>query len=288
MALRMNPKTGIPPIPPQQITKLLADSEPTIARYAAGIYLGSKWVSSGTYARCCGYEGILTAGHCANDFLAGGYFGLMVSESPHRLLVHPKACEHVPIGYDETDGPTLDGPDLSFVIIRNDKLLGVIQSQKHEFYDLDNHEVKKVFDSPVAKFNWSVAGTPSETTRPTKHILKGEEYTMVNSTMAAMQGNLVEIEERNSFDYIKLHMISGLEGFPTDYDGVSGGGIWYHRFVANDDNTYRVKPILAGVVCWQSQVTTKRGYKVRTITGHGPDSIYGHVPRILAERRARH
>jgi hypothetical protein len=67
----MSPKSGIPPIPPQQIKKLLADSEPTIARYAAGIYLDSKWVSSGTYARCCGYEGILTAGHCANDFLAG-------------------------------------------------------------------------------------------------------------------------------------------------------------------------------------------------------------------------
>ncbi len=282
----MNARSGIPPIPPEDIQRLLANSEPTISRYVASIYLGGNWVSSGIYAKCFGYEGILTAGHCAMEFLAAEYFGLMVSESPHQLWVNPKACDHVPIGYDEIEGPTLDGPDLSFVIIHNRKLLSVIHSQKREFYDLDNNKVKAVFDSPVAKFNWSVAGVPSETVRLTRHLMNCQEYTMVNTTIAVMQGNLVHIDTRHGFDYIKLHLLSDFEGFPTGYDGVSGAGIWYHRLVANDENSFKVEPILAGIVCWQSELTTKRGYKVRSITGHGYDSIYGHVPEVLAQKRA--
>lgn len=77
-----------------------------------------------------------------------------------------------------------------------------------------------------------------------------------------------------------------LKEFPDDYNGMSGGGIWYQMFLTGDGRQFSVKPILAGVACWQSEVTLKRGYKVRCLTGHAWVSIYGYVRRVLAERRA--
>lgn len=101
-----------------------------------------------------------------------------------------------------------------------------------------------------------------------------------------IQGNLVEYNSINKFDYIKLYIGSGFEEFPDDYNGMSGGGIWYQMFQTNDGKAFTVKPILAGVAMWQSEVMLKKGYKVRCITGHAWVSIYAHVRKALAQKRA--
>ena len=282
----MGPKKGIPPIPPEEIERLLVSSAPMIRRHAAIIHLESDFIYSGVYAKSFGCEGILTAGHCASAFLAAKHIALCVSDAKHQLWVESKAFEHVPIGYDETEGYTSNGPDLSFVIIRDETLLGVIRSQNLEFYDLDNHKAKEVFGNPFDTINWAVEGNPGEKIELKKELVSGKVQTTTVTTDALIQGNFAGFEVRDHFDYVTILVGSGFEEFPASYTGVSGGGIWYQRFVTSDGKTYQVEPILAGIACWQSKRILKKGYKVREITGHGFASIYGHVRKALVWRES--
>jgi hypothetical protein len=208
-----------------------------------------------------------------------------VSEAWHQLWVKPAAVEHVVIGWDETEGPTSSGPDLSFIIIHDKELRDIISTQGIEFYDLDARNSTDVFGSPFRKFNWCVAGNPNENVLPHEQLLNGQPHNLVSINAAAMQGNFYNHAFRDQFDYIELHLLSSLHDFPACYKGVSGGGIWYQRLVTNDEKHYHVQPVLAGIACWQSAHTSERGYKVRKITGHGWVSIYGQVRKVLAERR---
>lgn len=284
-------KSGIPPIPPEEIEKLLQDSAPSIWRHIAIVSLGNNQAFSGVFAKAFGYEGILTAGHSAEQFLAKERFVLVVSEISHRLIVDSGDFEHLRIGYDEIEGYSSGQPDLSFVIIRNEELLRLIRSLELKFYDLDiaATSVREIFlnpEKPLAKFNWSVAGCPREKVEPANQVIDGLSQEVIISPSVLIQGNLIEYELENNFDYLKLYMGSGFEDFPLDYDGMSGGGIWYQMFVTDDGKTYTVNPILAGVARWQGEMTLKDGYKIRCITGHAWVSIYGHVRRALAEKRA--
>ena len=286
-------KSGIPPIPTEEIEVLLRDSAPSIWRHIAIIPLGNNQAFSGVYAKSNGYEGILTAAHSANQFLAKERVALAVSEVSHRLIVNSTDFDHVRIGYDETEGYTNSQPDLSFVIIRNEKLLQLIRSLKLSFYDLDiaASRAKEVFlnpEKPLAKFNWSVAGCPREKVEIANQLIDGQSHEIITSPSVLIQGNLVEYDYdfANNFDYLKFYMGSGFEEFPDDYDGMSGGGIWYQMFVTDDGINFTVKPILAGIARWQSEMTVKKGYKVRPIIGHAWVSIYAHVRRVLREKRA--
>lgn len=287
----MTSKSGIPPIPNEEIERLLRESAPSIWRHIAIISLGNNQAFSGVFAKSFGYEGILTAGHSADQFLAKERVAMAVSEVSHRLIVETKDFDHVRIGYDEFEGYASGQPDLSFVIIRNKELLQLLRNLKLSFYDLDiaGESVREVFlnkEKPLAKFNWSVAGCPRGKVEIAKQLIDGQPHEIITSPSALIQGNLVEYELANGFDYLKLYMGSGFEEFPDDYDGMSGGGIWYQMFLTDDGNKFSVKPILAGVARWQSAMTVKDGYKIRCITGHAWVSIYGYVRRILAEKRA--
>jgi hypothetical protein len=272
-----------------ELERLLVSSAPTIQRHAAVIALGSDWVCSGVFVKSFGYEGILTAGHCASTFLAEDRFALSISEERHQFFIEKEAVEHVPIGYDETQGYTTDGPDLSFVKLRDEKIRHTIRSQGIAFFDLDFHrlKLKDVFlGGNIATFNWSVAGNPNEKIQVTTQLVNNVERNFVMNTAALIQGNLWGYDLRGDFDYVKVLVGSAFEEFPNSYAGVSGGGIWYQRFVTDDGKNYRVEPILAGIACWQSRSTLKKGYMVREITGHGWVSVYGHVRRALAEKGA--
>ncbi|MGA3269144.1 MAG: hypothetical protein ABSE16_20300 [Verrucomicrobiota bacterium] len=287
----MTKKSGIPPIPTEEIERLLRDSAPSIWRHVAIISLDNNQAFSGVFAKSFGYEGILTAGHSAEQFLAKERLALAVSEISHRLIVDSKDLDHVRIGYDEVEGYSSSQPDLSFVIIKNEELLRLIRSLQLGFYDLDiaGASVREVFlnpEKPLAKFNWSVAGCPRENVDIANQLIDGQSQKIITSPSVLIQGNLAEYELANNFDYLKLCIPSGFEEYPIDYNGMSGGGIWYQMFLTDDEEEFTVKPILAGVARWQSEMTLKKGYKVRCITGHAWVSIYGCVRRILAEKRA--
>jgi hypothetical protein len=290
LLLAMTKKSGIPPIPTGEIERLLRESAPSIWRHTAIVSLGKDQAFSGVFAKSLGYMGILTAGHSAERFLAEERIALVVSEVSHRLIVNTKDFDHVRIGYDEFEGYVSGQPDLSFVIIRDKKLLQLLYNLKLSFYDLDvsSKRVREVFlnrEKPMSRFNWSVAGCPRGNIEITRQLMHGQSQEIVSAPSALIQGNLLEYEIVNEFD-LKLYMGSGFEEFPNDYNGMSGGGIWYQMFQTDDGKKFSVNPLLAGVARWQSAITPKNGYKVRCITGHAWVSIYGRVRLALAVKQA--
>jgi hypothetical protein len=283
----MENRTGLPPVSIPETENLLAASAETIHRHTALLCLENDWIYSGVFAECFGCKGILTAGHCAATFLEAGTVALLISEAYHRLWLKSASFEHVPVGFDETEGPLLSGPDLSFVIIKDENILRAIQSQRLEFYNLDNRrdEAEAIFSRPIAKSNWCVTGCPKEKMEISSGLIGGQPQKVINTFAFAIQCNLIGIEMGTAgYDYIRLRVLSDFENFPDSYKGVSGGGIWYQRFVTNDDKNYRVEPILAGINCWQSQQTMKAKYKVRVVTGHAFVSIYRQVKLALMRK----
>ena len=115
---------------------------------------------SGIFVNTCGYFGILTAHHVAATVLENQTFGLCIAERPHGLWVESKHVQHVPIGFVPNNPNEENGPDLSFIIIRDENLLATLKSLKSFSY-LDGKDLE-YFESPLHRMNWLITGSPIE------------------------------------------------------------------------------------------------------------------------------
>jgi hypothetical protein len=120
---------------------------------------------------------------------------------------------------------------------------------------------------------WCLSGSPFENVKILPPPLSGGRLKQFNSFIC--EAIFHSREERESFDYIKLKVPSGVEGYPKNYEGVSGGGIWLVPFTAEDttnrDSLRTEIPILAGEIDGQTKM----------ITGHGFGSIYSRLRETL-------
>jgi hypothetical protein len=271
--------------PEAEIERLLVSTAPFIRRHSAIISLGGNNQFSGVYAKLGRCKGIITARHCADDFLARPHVALVVKDVAHKLLVDTTDFEHLRIAYDETDDhPT----DLSFLIIKDIILVNIIESEDHDFYDLaafDKNILMEIVNGTCQRFNWCVVGNPNVKVEEQKKIIDGKVENVAVSVSAIIQGSFTGYElNEHAIDYITLTIGSGFEDYPNTYQGVSGGGIWYQRFITDDVNNYRAEPILAGIARSQSEQTIKDGWKVRTIRGHGLFAIYARLRKDLVDK----
>jgi hypothetical protein len=248
-----------------------------IKHYTVIFVLKDKRVCSGIFVNTCGYDGILTAHHVAEPVLGNSEFGLCIAERPHGLFLRSKHCEHVSIDYVRNNPQQENGPDLSFIIIRDVNLLATLRSLKSFCY-LDTKDLS-YFQSPLERMNWCISGSPHEASK----VLG----------VSPVYGPLVRFENfigdatfhsrtvRDGFDFIKLKMPSGEGNFPKNCQGMSGGGMWLVPLSIDpngDTKTIRHEaPILAGVSFYQSEIENGE----RIITGHGYDSIYSRVRQTL-------
>jgi len=89
-------------------------------------------------------------------------------------------------------------------------------------------------------------------------------------------------ESRDEFDFVRLRVTAGDYGFPKNYGGVSGGGIWLLPITMDPDvgpsSINFDAPFFAGVAFHQSGLTGR----IRVITGHGPNSIYTMLMQRLS------
>jgi len=274
----------VPRLSNQELFELLKGSAPFIHRHSAVIIVEGDRTFSGVYAKFHGYYGILTAGHCAKDFMSGERFGLVVSESMHQFWADPASFEHITIGDDENGDYSLDGPDLSFALIKDHRLLAALFAKDIKFYEILFDNVNRIDFRNIDTRSWCVSGNPKENVAVSFGLLNGNAAKMVNTTAAVIQGFFQNYEEKGGHDYISLSIGSAFEEFPVDYDGVSGGGIWYQKLVLFEKKTLAIEPVLAGITCWQSAPTDQQGWTIRRITGHCITSVYGHMRRLLREK----
>jgi hypothetical protein len=108
-----------------------------IEDYMAIFIFDDGQTGSGTFVNTCGFDGLLTARHVAEHLSKFEEFALAVANRPHGLWIPSDIMEHVPIGVVPHGSTPEDGPDLSFLIIRDAGLLEKLRTLK-SFYPLDS------------------------------------------------------------------------------------------------------------------------------------------------------
>ncbi|HOC01152.1 MAG TPA: hypothetical protein PKM43_20680, partial [Verrucomicrobiota bacterium] len=89
--------------------------------------------------------------------------------------------------------------------------------------------------------------------------------------------------EQDEHDYLRLKVYDPAHGFPSNYGGVSGGGIWMVPLEMDPDkgpHTAKAAELfLAGVCCYQHEPLPDG----REVEGHGPRSVYRRMREVLSQ-----
>jgi len=263
------------------LTPHIASASMVIKDYTAILIFEDGRIGSGTFVNTCGMDGISTAWHVGQHLLKFPEFGLCVADYPHGLWISSELVEHVIIGAVPKDSVPENGPDLSFLIIRDAGLLAKLRTEK-SFYPLDSAP-RPPFHPLLNPRIWGVAGSPYESLKRLQENYHGGPLTKLTNFVGTGCFPFQTIQE-GDFDYLKLTMPSGEYGFPDDYDGMSGGGIWLMPMEIDPSGDPRTighrPPVLAGIEF--SQSGWKNGERI--LTGHGLDSILGPLRETLKRR----
>jgi len=246
-----------------------------MANYTVSLILRQRLIGSGTLIRVGDKHGILTAAHVAAIVEnADQAIGINVADHPHGFFIPTQCLEHIVVGATpRLDSP--DGPDLSILRILDLNRLATIKSKK-SFYPLDRPKLVGFWNTlPISEMLWHLVGAPDE--RSTSEGMFGTQDHILGIKHFLGEATFKERRIRGEFDFVTLELLAGQYSFPSDYGGVSGGGIWLLPLTMNPDvgvstMTYDA-PILAGVPFYQREIVNRE----REIICHGPESIYIHA-----------
>lgn len=94
-------------------------------------------------------------------------------------------------------------------------------------------------------------------------------------------GRIVNEHESECFDLCDFEVTYGPESeSPNSFGGMSGGALWRIFFTDANERRSVVEKRLIGVAFFESDIVDQR----RTITCHGPRSIYGHLIAAIHSR----
>jgi hypothetical protein len=184
-----------------------------------------------------------------------------------------RQCPAVIIGGDgERDDPT--GPDLGFVRLPASKwnALAALGSP----LDLQAQSVRVDPPTDANEYMALAAGVPDELIGgPT--VMRG--IGAIPLTTSVLPGVLHDEQPTGIYDRIRIEPRGG-KNYPTNYEGVSGGGIWAIAFRRDGTALRLVERRLMGIAYFQTAPDDKGE---RQLIGHGPGSVYGQLlPQIAA------
>ncbi len=259
----------------------IAAATKVIKDYTAILIFEDGRVGSGTFVNACGFDGILTAHHVAELVFKFPVFALCIAEHPHSKWVKSESLGHVVIGDWSKNPEPRNGPDLSFIILRDSNLVETLRSLK-SFCFLESQKTD-FFKGPLNGSAWAIAGSPHESYRKIAEDPKTGPLSKLENFVGA--GAFRSRTVRGDFDYIEIIIASAQGNFPRNYQGVSGGGFWLMPIEIDDNGDLTTvrhgNPVLAGVAFYQSE--PEDGWRV--ITGHGFGSIYGSLVQALKRKR---
>lgn len=257
---------------------LVRKALPELDHYMVTFYLDGQEVGSGTFVNTMGLDGILTAYHVAKKLFDVGFFAFSLSQKERTAWRSKEQFDHVPVGVPEDLNGT-DGPDLSFIIIRDAQLAGTLKSKK-SFCFLESQDTE-FFKLPLDRMRWAITGTPQSECNPTGE-LDSDGEPVIGLVKLLVSPKFGGYGISGQYDYVELLVPCGRKPCLYDYRGLSGGGFWVIPFArfGNGAVTCR-RPILAGVQF--SQSAPNDGW--RTLKGHGFNSIYMRVRKTLKARK---
>lgn len=244
--------------------------------YSISLFRGNRPYGSGTLVTVGGIYGILTAHHVSRPLLCASEddtIQIVLAGHAHRFDVPLAACSELVIG-EHYEGHESLGPDLAFIRLLDPSQVATVRSKK-SFYPLDRDGAQRVIDLPYPQMPWWIWGAPAE-----QHFVQAHRET-AEQIMHVMHfcGRAMFAGEstRDRFDYVSLKIDAGHDVFPTNYQGVSGGGAWLIPVTIDPDAGMSTlgfePPILAGVAFYQSELE----HQSRTLSAHGPRSVHAVV-----------
>jgi hypothetical protein len=260
-------------------TPMLEKAETLAAHYGVVVAMDGNVLGSGTFVIANGIHGILTAHHVASvPYLRKGNFSLSIRDDvPHRLEVKASHFEHIDLGNSRKNRFEHTGPDLSFLMITDSTLLETLASKKSFYPLIQKTNISQYPSNKLRQLPCFVSGSPQEFS---KELGRHKGQPLTKFVHLQVPGLFRSLKNKNGFDYLHLEVGSGVQGYPTDYGGVSGGGIWIPVADETKHGDVDFYPVLQGVVFYQSR-PYKQGTR-RLLIGHGPNSIYSQlIQKIL-------
>ncbi|MBN1803652.1 MAG: hypothetical protein JW837_00235 [Sedimentisphaerales bacterium] len=222
---------------------------------------------SGTLVSLHGEYGILTAAHVTEEMSNMYEVQFCITKNRHRFVVKKEHLSVLKVGWPGEI--TLDGPDLSFVLMPM-YMVGTIKAYK-SFYPLDHILHYNMTECDFMNTSpYFISGYIGKQT-----ISKTQNGGLTGShglqPFIGISESIENYSVRGNYDYcsIPIEYVSN-NGNPEDFKGFSGGGLWKGKFYRDVKNELRVDDfILQGVAYYQSQMKCKN----RKIICHSHKSI---------------
>ena len=282
----MSDRPWLPNLTYAKIAELMAGQSEYVFRHTAIMTQPDASLCSGVYIKLFGYYGILTAAHCPEKMMKKPKLCLAISGSWHQCIVDWEKFEYFPIdrnNMEPGDGNKARMPDLAVLIIKDTALVKAIEQSGLAFLDVNKQNYNIFFDGTgVVGFTWWLIGSPGDNVKQSSTGHSIDSSHLIKIETMGMQAQFDSYVEGQLHDYILLKLPNGTNGFPKDYQGVSGGGIWYFKFNSQNAIDYTVEPILAGIAI--SQMSDSLNSENQIITGHYARSIYCRVRDLFAQK----
>ena len=222
-----------------------------------------RLVGTGTLVTVNDVHYILTAAHVWNKVQQrGSMLGLTLAEGIDHEFLIPN--ENIVAFGPEYNPASIDwGPDLAFLRIPTDRL-GTIKSHRN-FYNLSLERPGGPLD--CVKTN-AVIGTPGELAE------HWPRYAVLQVTAFFLETN-PRRSTRGQFDYLEYTVDLNFPGVPSNFGGVSGGGLW-ELFLYFCEKTQKIEIIERLIGVGYAQTPIVNGH--RTIRFHGYESIRAAKP----------
>jgi hypothetical protein len=232
-----------------------------------------KLIGSGTFIKCGDSSGILTAQHVSNE-LRNADLGLVVSEVEHKPVIQRGHLSVIEFR-GRLDS---EGPDLSFINIPSNLLWSI--KAKKSIYNLEsNHK----YASQQTEANdigiWFICGFPDEFTKSNERSTRGFDEAKGFSGICGAVAGIDREFYQEGYDYYEISVGCGVGNkTPTNYGGVSGGGLWHVPLLKKSQKILSWgTPFLAGVAFYQTDMFQE----VRKLKCHGKQSIYSNLLREI-------
>src|SRR5262249_37069033 len=147
--------------------------------------------------------------------------GVIIAGHEHSFAVRAEFIKHHEIGQASWEDEA-SGPDLSFLQLLDRGNIGTLKSKK-SFYHLEGKSFEKFRAFPSNETPWFVGGAPAEFVSRTH---SGTPAATLEVKHFFGEAVFDSIEERGSFDYLRLEIFAGRDDYPKQFGGVSGGGLW--------------------------------------------------------------
>jgi len=233
-------------------------------------------VGSGTLVSIGSTHGILTAAHVLGELPAKGEIGIVeyLGEPPQyrKPIIKMDYVERLKISADEF-GP--DKPDLGFLrLTQND--IGTLGASG-SFYNLVKRKEEILSPKkPDLNFIDVISGMVDELTKDAERERTGIRFKKFSAIFC--NGRSIAKRDADEYDYIDFEPTPTPEfKLPSNYGGVSGGGLWRICFVEEDSKIVIKKNWLYGIPFYQNESRDK-------IICHGPKSIYSKLIDAIQEK----